>query len=92
MKKDTTYYWKNRFTDLEECRELVGVARVRQTGHHMPYVLQYAPFIQKLKEVIDSGVAGTHCIRNVNQLVSAGIRRTALSGSSWRIPTTVRSP
>ena len=44
--------------DLEECRELVRVAKECDRLVIICHVLRYAPIYSKLKEVIDSGVAG----------------------------------
>lgn len=44
--------------DLEECREIVQVAQACKKQVIVCHVLRYTPIYSKLKEVIDSGVAG----------------------------------
>lgn len=44
--------------DLEECRELVKVARECDRKVVVCHVLRYTPVYQKVKEIIDSGVIG----------------------------------
>lgn len=44
--------------DLEECREIVKVANECNRKVIVCHVLRYTPIYSKLKEVIDSGVAG----------------------------------
>lgn len=44
--------------DLDECRELVRVARECNRKVIVCHVLRYTPFFTKLKEVIDSGAIG----------------------------------
>ena len=44
--------------DLKECRELVKTARECNRQVIICHVLRYAPFYEKLKELIDSGLIG----------------------------------
>lgn len=44
--------------DLEECREIVQVAQACKKHVIVCHVLRYTPIYSKLKEVLDSGVAG----------------------------------
>ena len=44
--------------DLEECRELVRVAKEHERHVIVCHVLRYTPFYTKLKELLDSGIVG----------------------------------
>lgn len=44
--------------DLEECRELVRVAKENDRHVIVCHVLRYTPFYTKLKEILDSGIIG----------------------------------
>lgn len=74
--------------DLEECRELVRVAKECDRLVIICHVLRYAPIYSKLKEVIDSGVAGD--IVSVMSIENVGYWHQAHSfvRGNWRNSTT----
>ena len=70
--------------DLEECREIIRVARECNRKVIVCHVLRYTPFYNKLKELLDSGIIGN--IVNVNAFENVGYWHQAHSfvRGNWR--------
>ena len=69
---------------LKECQEIEKAAKARGTKIYVCYVLRYAPFFMKVKELIDSGIIGKVASINLTEGVAYWHQAHSYVRGNWR--------
>ena len=69
---------------IDECREIEALAKKHGTKIYLCYVLRYAPFFMKIKEIIESGVLGKLITVNHTEGVGYWHQAHSFVRGNWR--------
>lgn len=69
---------------LEECKQIEALAKEKGTKIYLCYVLRYAPFFMKMKEILDSGRLGKLISINQTEGVAYWHQAHSFVRGNWR--------